>query len=401
MLKNKKIILGISGSIAAYKSAILLRLLMKEGAEVQVVMTSSAKNFITPLTLSTLSRKPVLHALTEEDNWNNHALLGRWADFMLIAPASANTIAKMVSGQCDNLLLAIYLSAACPVFFAPAMDEDMWHHPATRSNIRELLGRGHLQLPIEKGELASGLFGEGRMAEPETIVSWLKDHFQEKEKKFEGKTALVTAGPTFEPIDPVRFIGNYSSGKMGLAIADAFAGEGANVNLVLGPSPHLPRNASVKIYRVNTAKEMQEVCLQLFPESDMAVLAAAVADYRPSEIEKEKIKKKDSSLTITLEKTPDILRSLGERKKENQLLVGFALETNDEEKNALKKLKEKKADLIVLNSLRDEGSGFSYDTNKITIFNTKGGKKSFSLKSKTEVAKDILDYIWNFIKTER
>lgn len=399
-MKGKKILLGISGSIAAYKSAILLRLLVKEGAEVQVIMTPSAKNFITPLTLSTLSRKPVLHTIAEEGNWNNHVLLGRWADLMLIAPASANTLAKMVTGQCDNLLLAVYLSATCPVAFAPAMDEDMWHHPATRQNIQQLLQRGHLQLPVEKGELASGLSGEGRMAEPETIVTWIKDFFQPKGKKLKGKTALVTAGPTFEPIDPVRFIGNRSSGKMGIALADALAENGADVSLVLGPTHLIPVQSSVKIYHVNTTWEMNEVCQKLFPESDIAILAAAVADYRPAEISAQKIKKKEASLTLTLEKTPDILKGLGQQKKAGQILAGFALETNNEEKNALKKLKEKKADLIILNSLKDKGAGFMGDTNKITIFNTKGQKKSFPLKSKTEVAKDIVEYIFSFVEGE-
>ncbi|MGH2644044.1 MAG: bifunctional phosphopantothenoylcysteine decarboxylase/phosphopantothenate--cysteine ligase CoaBC, partial [Chitinophagaceae bacterium] len=281
MLQGKKILLGITGSIAAYKAALLVRFLVKEGAEVQVVMTPAAAEFITPLTLSTLSHKTVLITLSDKEKWNNHALLGRWADLILIAPASANTLAKMAHGLCDNLLLAVYLSAACPVMIAPAMDEDMWRHPSTKSNIQQLLRNGNLLLPVETGELASGLTGEGRMSEPDTIVKYLEDFLSPRQEPLKGKRVLVTAGPTYEPIDPVRFIGNFSSGKMGIALADEFAAKGAEVNLILGPSLFSPQNGSVRVTRIKTAKEMLDNCLQHFASSDITMMAAAVADYRP------------------------------------------------------------------------------------------------------------------------
>jgi phosphopantothenoylcysteine decarboxylase/phosphopantothenate--cysteine ligase len=366
---------------------------VKEGAEVQVIMTSAAADFITPLTLSTLSRRPVLQTLFDDEQWNNHVMLGRWAEVMLIAPASANTLAKMAAGECDNLLLAVYLSASCPVMIAPAMDEDMWHHPATKRNIDWLRQTGHVLLPVESGELASGLKGEGRMSEPEAIVRFLKDYFSPEKKRFTGKTALVTAGPTYEPLDPVRFMGNRSSGKMGIALADELAAQGAHVNLVLGPSSHLPIHSGINVQRVNTAREMLDACRHFFPDTDIAILAAAVADYRPAAPADRKIKKKESTLNLKLEKTTDILKELGTQKKPGQFLVGFALETDHEEAYALKKMKEKNLDLIVLNSLKDEGAGFMQDTNKVTIFTKKGEKESFPLKLKKEVAKDIVQWI--------
>lgn len=398
MLQGKKILLGVSGSIAAYKAATLTRLLVKEGAVVKVIMTPAACDFITPLTLATLSKNEVPVSINENNSWNNHVMLGRWADVMLIAPASANTIAKMAYGQCDNLLLAAYLSATCPVFFAPAMDEDMWYHPATRANVEKLLSYGHQQIPVESGELASGLVGEGRMAEPEHITDFLRKHFSRetttvKQQPLAGKVALVTAGPTVEPIDPVRFISNRSSGKMGIAIADALAAAGATVKLVLGPTRYEPGQPNVKTVHVNTAAEMFDRCIANYPGSDIVVMAAAVADYRPRYIEDRKIKKSDASLILELEKTHDILRTLGNNKGPDQLLVGFSLETNNEKEYTIKKLREKNLDLIVLNSLNDEGAGFDYDTNKVTLFDRKGREKSLPLKSKQEVAQDIVSAI--------
>lgn len=398
MLQGKKILLGVSGSIAAYKAATLTRLLVKEGAVVKVIMTPAACDFITPLTLATLSKNEVPVSINENNSWNNHVMLGRWADVMLIAPASANTIAKMAYGQCDNLLLAAYLSATCPVFFAPAMDEDMWYHPATRANVEKLLSYGHQQIPVESGELASGLVGEGRMAEPEHITDFLRKHFSRetttvKQQPLAGKVALVTAGPTVEPIDPVRFISNRSSGKMGIAIADALAAAGATVKLVLGPTRYEPGQPNVKTVHVNTAAEMFDRCIANYPGSDIVVMAAAVADYRPRYIEDRKIKKSDASLILELEKTHDILRTLGNNKGPDQLLVGFSLETNNEKEYTIKKLREKNLDMIVLNSLNDEGAGFDYDTNKVTLFDRKGREKSLPLKSKQEVAQDIVSAI--------
>lgn len=391
MLQGKKILLGISGSIAAYKAAGLVRLLIREGAEVKVVMTSSASEFITPLTLSTLSRHPVLSGFAVNDTWTQHVHLGRWADLMLIAPLSCNTLSKMAHGLCDNLLLAVYLSATCPVAVAPAMDEDMWIHPATRKNLLTIESFGHQIIPVEKGELASGLYGEGRMAEPEHILEWVKGFFLTG-KQLSGKKVLVTAGPTYESIDPVRFIGNHSSGKMGISLAQAFWKRGAEVTLILGPtSLHVP--ASINTVRVVSAEQMYQEALSRFPQTDLAVMAAAVADYRPVEISHTKIKKSGASLQLELEKTPDILKALGERKKKDQVLVGFALETDNEKENALKKLREKNADFIVLNSLRHEGAGFAHDTNRISIFDKTGQEISFGLKSKDAVAEDILNTI--------
>lgn len=399
MLQGKKILLGVSGSIAAYKAAHLIRLLVKEGAQVKVVMTAAACDFITPLTLSTLSKSEVLVSINDNQSWNNHVMLGRWADVMLIAPASANTLAKMAQGLCDNLLQAVYLSATCPVCFAPAMDEDMWHHPATRNNIEKLLSYGHRQIPVESGELASGLVGEGRMAEPEHIIDFLHQHFKasrnsaQPPQPLKGKLALVTAGPTVEPIDPVRFISNHSSGKMGIAIADTLAAAGATVKLVLGPTRYGPTVSGVEVIPVKTAADMFNSCIANYPMADIVVMAAAVADYRPRTIVDKKIKKSDEGLTLELEKTHDILRTLGNNKGQDQLLVGFSLETNNEKEYALKKLHEKNLDLIVLNSLKDDGAGFDHDTNKVTLFDRNGRETALPLKSKLEVAKDIVSAI--------
>jgi len=322
-------------------------------------------------------------------------MLGRWADVMVIAPASANTIAKMALGFCDNLLQAVYLSATCPVMFAPAMDEDMWHHPATRSNVEKLISYGHQQIPVASGELASGLFGEGRMAEPEQIVDWLVQHLQKtnQNKPLSGKTAIVTAGPTIEHIDPVRYISNHSSGKMGIAIAEALADAGANVQLVLGPTPQQTTHTGITTIRVQTAQEMFDAVTTRYPNAGIVVAAAAVADYRPANVADKKIKKGEAQLYIDLEKTPDILRTLGDSKGPQQLLIGFSLETNNEKEYALKKLREKHLDMIVMNSLADAGAGFNYDTNKVTLFDKNGNERSFPLKSKQAVAQDIVSAI--------
>lgn len=392
MLQGKKILLGITGSIAAYKSIYLVRSLVKAGAEVRVIITPSAKDFVSSLTLSTLSRNPVLTDLFDEESWSNHVMLGRWADLMIIAPLSCNTLAKMANGHCDNLLLATYLSATCPVVVAPAMDEDMWHHPATKENLKKLESFGNTIIPVEKGDLASGLTGEGRMAEPEQILDFICTRFF-LTRPLTGKKAMVTAGPTYEPIDPVRFIGNHSTGKMGLAIARELQHRGAEVTLIMGPTQVDMSSNGIPIVKVKTADEMYRASNKVFEKSDIAIMAAAVADYAPVAIAKEKIKKKEDRLVLELTKTKDILKSLGEKKKEGQVLVGFALETNDEERNAADKLQKKNADMIILNSLNDPGAGFGYDTNKITIFEKGGQQFSFDTKSKNEVAKDIVDTI--------
>ncbi len=387
-LSGKKILLGITGSIAAYKAILLVRLLIKSGAEVKVILTPAAKDFVSPLTLSTLSRNPVHIDMFNEHEWANHVQLGRWADIMLIAPLSVNTLAKMAQGQCDNLLLATWLSATCPVAIAPAMDEDMWNHPFTRQNLEKLKGIGHLLIPVAKGELASGLYGEGRMAEPEDIFSFLQDHFFFRQE-LKGKNAIVTAGPTYEALDPVRFIGNHSSGKMGVELARELHRRGAMVTLVLGPSS-LPNPAGITTIRVNSAQEMYNAVNSRFDQADLAIMAAAVADYTPVNKEPEKIKKTGDRLVLELQKTPDILRSMGEKKKK-QVLIGFALETQHEKENALAKLKSKNADMIVLNSLRDEGAGFGKDTNKVTLFDKSGKEFDLALQSKQEVARQIID----------
>jgi phosphopantothenoylcysteine decarboxylase / phosphopantothenate---cysteine ligase len=394
MLKGKKIVLGVTGSIAAYKTAILTRLLVKAEAEVKVIMTPSSKDFITPLTLSTLSKNPVLSDFIKDKTgeWNNHVELGLWADALIIAPASANTLAKMAHGLCDNLLLATYLSARCPVFVAPAMDLDMLTHPATDSNIRKIASYGNHIIDAEFGELASGLIGSGRMAEPETIVACLTRFFSDR-RRLSGKNVLVTAGPTYEAIDPVRFIGNHSSGKMGFAIAEALANEGATVNLVTGPTHQHTLNPRVNVKSVTSAEEMFDACNVLFPETDITVLSAAVADYKPLVRAEQKIKKKDETLTLELTKTLDIAASLGKMKSNGQVIVGFALETEQERANALKKLESKNFDLIVLNSLNDQGAGFGHDTNKITILDRQQKSRTFELKTKKEVAHDIVEAI--------
>lgn len=394
MLSGKKIILGVTASIAAYKAAVLTRLLVKAGAEVRVVMTPAAHDFITPLTLSTLSRNPVLTPFIRDEagTWNNHVDLALWADAIVIAPASANTIAKMAHGGCDNLLLAVYLSARTTVFVSPAMDLDMLAHPSTRANIERLEQFGNIIIKPGFGDLASGLTGAGRMAEPEEIISILEHHLNPT-RELEGKTAMVTAGPTYEEIDPVRFIGNRSSGKMGFAIAEALASRGAKVQLVTGPTALHTNNAAITVTSVTSAEEMYQKCQAFFPGSDIAVFSAAVADYTPATKATQKIKKKTDNLVIELVKTPDIAASLGSLKKKGQVTVGFALETENEEQNAKGKLEKKNFDLIVLNSLNDTGAGFGHDTNKVVILDAAGSKKQFELKTKTGVAHDIVEAI--------
>ncbi len=391
MLKGKKILIGITGSIAAYKIIYLVRLLAKAEAEVKIIMTPTAKDFVSVLTLSTLSKNPVLIDLFNEEAWSNHVMLGRWADVMIIAPLSCNTLAKMAHGLCDNLLLAVYLSATCPVIGAPAMDEDMWNHPSTKENLKRIESFGNKVISVKKGELASGLYGDGRMAEPEEIIQFVTDNFF-LTKTLAGKKAFVSAGPTYEPLDPVRFIGNHSSGKMGIAIANEFYSRGAEVTLITGPIHIEPKN-DMQVIKVTTAEEMYDACIKSFKDADIGIMAAAVADYTPIETAKEKIKKTEKNIVLELKKTPDILKSLGEQKRKKQILVGFALETIDERKNALKKLKNKNADLIVLNSLKDKNAGFGKDTNKVTIFEKSGKEFRFKTKTKQQVAKDIVDTI--------
>jgi phosphopantothenoylcysteine decarboxylase/phosphopantothenate--cysteine ligase len=392
MLNGKKILLGITGSIAAYKSILLVRLLVKAGAEVKVIMTPSSTDFVSKLTLSTLSKNPVLVDLFDENSWANHVMLGRWADAMVIAPLSCNTLAKMASGLCDNLLLATYLSATCPVVVAPAMDEDMWHHPAIKENLTRIESHGVRIIPVEKGELASGLVGDGRMAEPEKIIEFINDIFF-SEKSLNGKKAFVSAGPTYEPLDPVRFIGNHSSGKMGVQVAKELQRRGAEVTLVLGPTSVPFSLTGLKTVKVNTAEQMYEACKAAFSVSDIGIMTAAVADYAPATPATEKIKKTEDHFSLQLIKTKDVLQSLGNDKKDGQVLVGFALETNNEKEYALTKLRKKNLDMIVMNSLKDVGAAFGYDTNKVTIFEKGGREFSFDVKSKREVAKDIVDTI--------
>ena len=393
MLSNKNIILGVCGSIAAYKSAVLVRNLITAGANVKVILTADACNFITPLTLATLSKNPVYTQYFEAETgvWSNHVELGLWADYMIIAPASANTLSKMASGLCDNLLTAVYLSAKCPVFFAPAMDLDMWKHETTQANISRLTTYGNVLIPPGKGELASGLYGEGRMAEPEEIVSFLIDNIRSSLPLL-GKNVMVTAGPTYEAIDPVRFIGNHSSGKMGFAIAEEMHKLGAKVTLVCGPTS-LTAGKEINRVDVISADDMLKACKAHFKTADITVMSAAVADYTPVEMAVQKIKKKEDVFQISLKKTTDILATLGAEKTAHQILVGFALETFDEEKHAKEKLNRKNLDLIILNSLNDKGAGFKIDTNKITIFNRALEKKIFDMKSKKAVAEDICNEI--------
>ena len=395
VLSGKKILLGITAGIAAYKSANLVRLFIKLGAEVKVMMTPASKDFITPLTLSTLSKNPVHSSFydTENENelWNNHVELGLWADYVVIAPATANTLSKMANGTCDNLVLATYLSAKCPVYFAPAMDLDMYKHSSTKENLQKLQSFGNVMIPATSGELASGLVGEGRMAEPEDIVAFIESDILSK-LPLRGKKVLITAGPTYEAIDPVRFIGNHSSGKMGFEIAKTAANLGAEVFLVTGPTHQEVKHSFIKRIDVISAEEMYIASHEYFNEVDIAILSAAVADYKPKNIALQKIKKKDTTLSIELVPTKDILASLGKIKKQ-QFLVGFALETDNEIENASAKLTRKNLDMIVLNSLQDKGAGFATNTNKITIIDINLNITEFDLKSKTAVAKDIINEI--------
>lgn len=395
-LKGKKIILGVTGSIAAYKTPHLVRLLVKEGAEVKVICTEAAGKFVSTLALSTVSKYEVLSNISDGSAWNNHVALGRWADLMLIAPCSANTLAKLANGICDNLLAAVYLSAICPVHIAPAMDEDMWHHPSTKNNLKTLSSYGNHLIPVGHGELASGLVGEGRMAEPEDIVRHLSAHFSGGELPLSGKKALVTAGPTLERLDPVRYIGNFSTGKMGIALAESLASLGADVDLVLGPTHLRPTHPRIRVTEIESAGEMFDACAALFPQSDITVMAAAVADFRPKEKAVQKIKKTGETLELVLEKNKDILAYLGSIKKDQQLLVGFALETKNEMEHARAKLQAKNADFIVLNSLQQSGAGFGVDTNHVSILGKDGSATEIPLQSKTSVASAIIAYIMNY-----
>ena len=395
VLSGKKILLGISGGIAAYKTANLVRLFIKAGAQVQVVMSPASLHFVTPLTLATLSKNPVYSTFYNEDEgkgeWNNHVELALWADLMLIAPATANTLSKMANGNCDNLLIATYLSAKCPVYFAPAMDLDMYKHPSTLDSFHILKSFGNVIIPAENGELASGLSGEGRMAEPENIVTFLENDILQK-LPLKGKKILVTAGPTYEAIDPVRFIGNHSTGKMGFDIANEAANKGAEVILISGPTHLKLENSQINVVRVTSAQEMYNTCHQYFSQVDVAIAAAAVADYKPKNVANQKIKKNDATFTIELEKTKDILASLGEIKK-NQFLIGFALETENEIEHAKLKIQKKNLDLIVLNSLNDKGAGFGKPTNKVTFIDKNYQIEPMDLKSKEAVALDIINKI--------
>lgn len=392
ILNQKKVLVAVTAGIAAYKIAFLVRLLIKKGAEVRVIMTPKAREFVTPLTLTTLSKYPVEWELSDNSgNWNNHVELGLWADFMLIAPATAHTISKMADGASDNLVLTTYLSAKCPIYIAPAMDLDMYQHPSTKENLKKLQSFGNTIIPAESGELASGLVGEGRMAEPDNILSFISNSLQKQAPLF-GKKVLISAGPTYELLDPVRFIGNFSSGKMGIEIAKSALDMGAEVTLVCGPSNISTDNYNMKRINVVSALEMKEAMEYNFENADIVIMAAAVADYRPTTIAKQKIKKKEEQLTIELTKNPDILSRLG-KAKSHQILVGFALETNNELENAKGKLERKNLDLIILNSLQDSDAGFQKNTNKITIIPQNGEYISYEAKNKSEVAKDILNFI--------
>lgn len=399
-LKGKKILLAISGGIAAYKMNYLVRDFVKKGAEVKVILTPSAENFVSKVTLSTLSKNPVFSDFYDENGtWNSHVELALWADVLLVAPCTANTLAKMVHGICDNLLIATYMSAKCPVFIAPAMDLDMYAHPSTKQNLEKAERFGHHIIPAEFGELASGLEGQGRLAEPETILQKIEDFFTQplpQSHSLDGKTVLITAGPTYEAIDPVRFIGNHSSGKMGFSLAEEAVKRGAKVILISGPTSQKADHKNIEIHRVTSAKEMYDEVFKCYEKVNIAIASAAVADYAPKIVAKEKIKKSEEEFTIELVKNPDILKTMGE-KKTHQFLVGFALETQNEEENAKSKLQKKNLDMIVLNSLRDEGAGFQKDTNKVKIL-THSEQKEFSLKSKEEVAKDILDFVETQLK---
>ena len=396
LLKGKRILLGVTGSIAAYKAAHLIRLLIKDGAEVQVVMSTSALDFITPLTLSTLSKKPALHEFYNPVNgeWNNHVELGLWADLFLVAPSSANTLAKFANGLCDNLLTATYFSSKCPVMLAPAMDLDMYQHPSVRDNLSKLREFGNIVLDPESGELASGLLGQGRLMEPEHIIEKIIKFFH-SQKEFSGKRFLITAGPTYEAIDPVRYIGNHSSGKMGVAIAEEIAARGGDVILILGPSAIEVSHPYIQTIRVTSASEMYDKSHNFHGEVDVCVFAAAVADYSPLYPATGKIKKEDAEITILLKKNIDIARTLGGMKKPHQIHVGFALETNEEEANAREKLNKKNFDMVVLNSLNDKGAGFKHDTNKVTFLFKDGKKEITELLPKKVIARLIVDSVKN------
>lgn len=396
MLQGKKILIGITGSIAAYKTILLVRLFIKAKAEVKVVITPAAQAFVSPLVLAVLSKNKVVTTLAENDEWENHVMLGRWADVMIIAPLSCNTLAKMAIGICDNMLLATYLSATCPIVIAPAMDEDMWKHATTQRNLQSLKKDGVHIITVNKGELASGLIGEGRMAEPDTIYFYVVENFL-RATTFHKKNILITAGGTHEALDPVRFLGNYSTGKMGFAIAEEMYLQGANVTIIAGQVQVATPYKGIKIIFAKTAKEMFDAAVKEFKHTDIAIMAAAVADYKPKQTAKEKIKKKENELTLQLIKNKDILAYLGSIKKKHQLLIGFALETQQEKLNAFNKLKSKNADAIVLNSLKQKGAGFGLNTNKITILNKDGNTKDYSLKSKDAVAKDIVSFIRNIV----
>ncbi|UCA58230.1 bifunctional phosphopantothenoylcysteine decarboxylase/phosphopantothenate--cysteine ligase CoaBC [Chryseobacterium rhizoplanae] len=393
-VSGKKILIAVSGGIAAYKVHFLIRDFIKQGAEVQVIITPDAEHFVTKLSLATLSKKPVYSDFYDVNGtWNSHVELALWADVMVVAPCTANTLSKMIHGMCDNLVIATYMSAKCPVFIAPAMDLDMYAHPSTKRNLELAESYGHIIVPAENGELASGLIGQGRMAEPATILKVVNNYFSDHtiEKSLQGKTVLITAGPTYEAIDPVRFIGNHSSGKMGFSLAEEAAKRGAKVILISGPSSQVLTDKRIELHKVTSAKEMLAKVFEFYDRIDIGIASAAVADYAPKDVAKEKIKKNDENLTIELVKNPDILKTMGE-KKTHQFLVGFALETQNEEENAKGKLEKKNLDMIVLNSLRDECAGFKNDTNKIKIF-TKTEKREFDLKSKDDVAKDILNFV--------
>ena len=398
MLKGKRVLIGVTASIAAYKTADLVRLFKKGGASVRVIQTEASLRFVSPLTLSTLSENPVLSTMVdaESEEWNNHVELGLWADLMIIAPVSANTMAKMANGESDNLLLATYLSAKCPVYFAPAMDLDMYKHPATSNNIMKLKSFGNILIPCGFGELASGLVGEGRMAEPSDIVEHIYTDLC-KDLAFSDKKVLITAGPTYEAIDPVRFIGNRSSGKMGVALALECANNGAEVTLVLGPSTIDVVHSNISVFRVNSASEMLDVVDSNFAHSDISIFSAAVSDYKPCSVAKNKLKKSADDLTISLVKTRDILLEMALKKSKNQFVVGFALETENELDNARKKLRKKNIDMIVLNSLNNKGAGFDQNTNQITIIDNKNKITNFELKDKSEVAKDIMSKVLELI----
>ena len=401
VLRGKKVILAVTGSIAAYKAAYLIRLFIKNGLEVKVLMTDAAKNFISPLTLSTLAQNPVISTINSEESWSNHVELGLWADAFIVAPATANTLAKLANGHCDTIVSAVYLSARCPVFIAPAMDLDMWAHPATQQNCKQLQSFNNHLIDVEQGELASGLWGAGRMAEPENILHYLAAYFEQKKPENQllaGKKVLITSGPTQESIDPVRFISNHSSGKMGTAIAEEMAKQGAQVYFVTGPAAVQAKHDNITLIAVKSAEQMYQACKLHFEYVDIIILAAAVADYTPKTVSELKLKKKEGDLNIELKRTKDIAATLGKLKKPAQVMVGFALETNDAVANAKRKVQSKNLDFIVLNKLQDKGAGFGYDSNKVCFIDRHGEQTNFELKPKKEVAIDIIQQIEEYLK---